>query len=199
MMTANVKHPILRLEVLGADGTRTMDHIVFCRKQRQSVNVEECCGCVHCEAITEGPMASVDCSIELGPHGRAVDPDGESTDVGTLLCRGTVVVAESASLGCALAVLREGDRRSVAVVDERHVMIGLVHETTTMFGRSRVGDDRVGAAMTSAIAVDERTPVRVALRLLAANHLREATVVSKRGVPIGVFRDVDGLRWIGGR
>jgi len=198
-MTPHVKHPILHLEVLGADGTSTTDHVVFCRKQRQSVPVEECCACVHCVAIGGGATASVDCSIELAPHGRSVDPDVETTDVATLLCRGTVVVAESASLGRALAALREADLRSVAIVDERHVLIGLVHEATPSFGRSRDRRDLVSAAMTSAIAVDERTPVRVALRLLAANHLREATVVSKRGVPIGVFRDVDGLRWIGGR
>jgi len=50
--------------------------------------------------------------------------------------------------------------------------------------------------MSTAIAVHERTPVRVALRMLAAHHLREATVISDEGTPIGLFRDVDGLRWI---
>ena len=50
--------------------------------------------------------------------------------------------------------------------------------------------------MSSPIAIDERTPMRTALKLLVANHLREATVISKERVPIGVFRDVDGLRWI---
>ena len=50
--------------------------------------------------------------------------------------------------------------------------------------------------MMSVIAIDERTPVRAALRLLAARHLREATVISREGVPIGVFTDVDGLRWV---
>jgi hypothetical protein len=54
----------------------------------------------------------------------------------------------------------------------------------------------VSGAMSSAVALGEATPVRTALKLLAANHLREATVVSKRGVPIGTFRDVDGLLWI---
>ena len=54
----------------------------------------------------------------------------------------------------------------------------------------------VTASMSTAVAIHERTPVRVALKLLAASHLREATVVSDHGVPIGVFRDVDGLRWL---
>jgi CBS domain-containing protein len=186
-----VKHPILRLEVLAPDGTHATDHVVFCRLQRQSVRVEECCGCVHCDAVGE----TVDCTIPT-PAGPADDPLGEQTEVGSLLCRGTVVVADSVPLARALDVLRHGDRRSVAIVDARHIMVGVVHDAAFVGRLRSVHDGVVSGAMSSVVAVDERMPVRVALKLLATNHLREATVVSRNGVPIGVFHDIDGLRWI---
>lgn len=198
MTTVRVRHPILRLDVLAPDGTRTSEHRVFCRFQRRSIEVDACCECVHCDAVTDGAVPSVDCSIPVRPIEPADDPDGETVEVGTLLFRGTVALSESASVGRALGLLRAEDRRSLAVVDAGSVLVGLVHEAGFMgrMGRSRMGV--VSAAMSSAIAVHERTPVRAALKLLAANHLREATVVSDAGVPIGVFRDVDGLRWIAG-
>jgi hypothetical protein len=198
MTSSRVSHPILRLEVLEADGTRTHDHRVYCRLQRSSIRVDACCECVHCDAITDGERPSVDCSIPVRPLAPGDDPKGESIEVGTLLCRGTVVLAESTSTGRALKMLREEDRRSVAIVDAGNVLIGVVHEAGFM---GRMGPVRVGtvtASMSTAVAVHERTPVRVALKLLAASHLREATVVSDDGVPIGVFRDVDGLRWLAG-
>jgi hypothetical protein len=192
---ARVRHPILRLDVLAADGTLATHHVVFCRLETQSVRVENCCLCVHCDAIQEGTAPSVHCTIPTPrPAGR--DPGGELTEVGSVLCRGTVVLAESVPLGRALDLLRRDDRRSVAIVDEHHVMVGLVHEAALVRRLRSARDGTVSAAMTSRIAVEECTPVRVALKVLAASHLREATVVSKRGVPIGVFRDVDGLRWI---
>lgn len=194
-MNARVKHPILRLDVLGADGTLTTDHVVFCQYQHSSVRVDECTRCVHCDFIGEEPTATVDCTIPVAPLPRADDPRGERIEVGNVLCRGTVVVGHSVPLAEALAVLRVGDRRSVAIVDERHVMVGLVHDGDRQNRFGRAGE-AVGAVMTTTIAIDERTPVRVALKILAANHLREATVVSRRGVPIGVFRDVEGLQWI---
>jgi hypothetical protein len=48
--------------------------------------------------------------------------------------------------------------------------------------------------MSSVLAIHEGVSVRRALRLLASAHAREATVVNDDGVPVGVFRDVDGLR-----
>lgn len=188
------KHPILRLEVLAADGTRATDHVVFCRLQGQSVRVEECCRCVRCDAITEGEAPSVECTIPMPADD---DLDGERTEVGRLLCRGTVVVADSVPLARALDLLQQGQRHSVAIVDARHVMVGLVHESGLPAHLHRDRYLEVKATMASVVAIDERTPVRTALRLLASHHLREATVISKRGVPVGVFRDVDGLHWIG--
>lgn len=198
MTSARVSHPILRLDVLAPDGTHTSEHRVFCRLQRQSIEVETCCECVHCDTVTDGQAPSVDCTIPVRPLAPAEDPDGNSVEVGALLCRGTVVVSEATSVARALALLRAESRRSLAVVDENSVLVGLVYESGFM---GRMGPSRMGvvsAAMSSAIAVHERTPVRVALKLLAASHLREATVVSTDGVPLGVFRDVDGLRWIAG-
>lgn len=190
-----MKQPILHLEVLAPDGTHATDHVVFCRFQGVSVRVEECCQCVHCDFIGEGLPAAVHCTTPSEPSERP-DPDGERTAVGALLCQGTVVVGDGVSFGRALDLLRAGDRRSIAIVDDTHVMVGVVHDAG-FAARSRFGQEgAVSVAMTSAIAVDEWLPVRTALELLAANHLREATVVSKRGVPIGVFRDVDGLTWI---
>ena len=192
---ARIKHPILRLDVLAADGTIATQHVVFCRLKKRSVGVEECCQCVHCDAIEEGPAPSVHCTIPA-PRPAGQDPGGDLTEVGSVLCRGTVVVAESAPLGAALDVLRRGDGRAVAIVGGDGVMVGLVHDGAFVGRLRSARHEAVSAAMTSRIAVDEGTPVRVALRVLAASHLREATVVSRRGVPIGVFRDVDGLHWI---
>ena len=87
MTSSRVSHPILRLDVLEADGTRTSDHRVFCRLQRSSVRVDDCCECVHCDAVTDGATPSVDCSIPVRPLDPADDPLGESIEVGTLLCR----------------------------------------------------------------------------------------------------------------
>jgi hypothetical protein len=193
----HVKNPILHLEVLAADGTRATSDVVFCQLQRQSMPVEECCGCVHCDVIAARPAPSVECTIprplvELPP-----DHEGHRTAVAGLLCSGTVVVLGGAELGQALDLLRETDRRSIAIVDSRHVLIGLVHETDSLARMGHSRGDAVSATMRFAIAVDECMPVRRALEVLAASHLRDATVVSKRGVPIGVFRDVEGLRWIG--
>lgn len=195
VMSSKVKHPILRLEVLGPDGTVTTDHVVFCQSQHRSVRVEECTRCVHCDSISEDPSPTVECTIPMTPLPRAEDPRGERIEVGNVLCRGTVVVSDTVRLAEAIAVLRYGDRRSVAIVDDRHVMVGLVHDGDPSRRLGRMAE-LVGAVMTTSIAIDEATPVRVALKVLAANHLREATVISQNGVPIGVFRDVDGLDWI---
>lgn len=190
-----MKHPILHLEVLAADGTQASDDVVFCRRQRQSVRVERCALCVHADAILDGAAPAVECMVPASRHA-AEDPAGEHTEVGTLLRRGTLVVSESVPLAKALEVLRSHGRRSLAIVDAQHVMVGVLHEAASM---SRLRSDHQGevsAAMTSVLAIDECTPVRAALKLLAASHLREATVVSKRGVPIGLFRDVDGMAWL---
>jgi CBS domain-containing protein len=122
------------------------------------------------------------------------DPMGERTEVGAVLHQGTVALDPSAPISAALAVLREEDRRSVAVVDESRALIGVVHEVTFVRPGNPATD--VAAAMSSALALHESTPVRRALRLLASAHLREATVTDDSGVPLGIFRDVDGLRWL---
>ncbi len=198
MTSTLVRHPILRLQVITEDGTRHDDHRVFCRLQHRSVRVDDCVQCHHFDAVTDGAGATVDCSIPEIPSMPSDDPTGEWTEIGVILCTGTVVVAQSAAVDSALRVLRTEERRSVPIVDENHVLVGMIHETGFMGRRSLRGlDGAISAAMSTAIAVHERTPVRVALRLLAANHLREATVVSADGIPIGVFRDVDGLHWIG--
>lgn len=194
-MISHVKHPILRLEVLAADGTRADELRVFCRSKRSSVRVEDCSSCVHCDGINDA-LLSVDCTIELPASAALPDHTGDRTEVGTTLSTGTVVLAASATVGVAAALLRAEDRRAVAIVDAQNVLIGLVHEMSFVGLRPAALRGPVSGPMSTAIALHEATPVRAALRLLAAHHLREATVVSDEGTPIGVFRDVDGLRWI---
>ncbi len=118
--------------------------------------------------------------------------------MGTLLRVGTGALRESATLSQALSMLHADDRRSVAVVDESSALVGIVHEAGFVGLRGPFHTMQVGASMSTPIAVHERTPVRVALRFLAATHLREVMVVSKDGIPLGVFKDVEGLRWIAG-
>ena len=196
MTTTRVEHPILHLEVLAADGTRQTDDRVFCQLERRSVRVEKCSDCVHCDAIRGGAKPSVDCSIPVMPLEAFDDPDGERMEVGALLWRGTIAVAESAAVGAALGILRGEDMRAVSIVDDSGVLVGLVHEASFLGKQLRMRGDVISATMSTVIAAHERTPVRTALRLLAAHHLRAATVISDEGAPIGVFEDLQGLRWI---
>lgn len=196
MTSSRFKHPILHLHVLGGSGVERSEHRVFCRLQRRSIAVEDCCSCFHCDDITDGETATVNCTMPIAPDDPAADPRGEETEIGTLLCSGTVVLTDRAPLRDAFALMQSADRRSVAIVDDRSALIGIVHETGFIGRRVIEKEIAISAAMSSALALHERTPVRVALRFLAANHLREATVVSDDGVPIGTFRDIDGLDWI---
>jgi CBS domain-containing protein len=196
MKSKQVSHPILRLDVLEPDGSHETDNRVFCRKQGRSVRVEECVPCAFCDVIIEGARPSVDCTIPDAPLSPAEDPTGERTEIGVLLKGDTLVIAQSASLGAALRIMRAEDRRSVAIVDDKHVLVGLVRETGFLGHAPPGEEEELQAAMSTPVAVHESTPVRTALRLLAASHLREITVVSEEGIPLGVFRDVDGLHWI---
>jgi CBS domain-containing protein len=201
-----VSHPILRLEVVGEGGAAQGSHRVFCRLRRQSVPLEVCTACFHSDAIKPGPTPTVECTVTLAPDQVTPDPRGDRTEVGALLSGGTVVVDQSASLREALRLMQASGRRSIAVVDDEQVLVGLVHETTLLDRAARPGsalasrlppaDGDATSMMSSALVVHEATPVRAALRLLASAHLREATVVTPDGRPIGVFRDVDGLQWL---
>jgi CBS domain-containing protein len=199
---SRVSHPILRLHVLSGGGDRASER-VFCRYRRASVPVEECASCVRCDEIQRTSAPSVDCTIPVAPERLIADPSGERTEVGTLLCTGATAIEQSAPLREALRLLHDGDQRSIAVVDEDTRLVGIVHEMAFVqlprdkgLPMHRREDDDVTVAMSAAIAIHEVTPVRVALRMLASSHLREATVVCSDGKPLGVFRDVDGLRWI---
>lgn len=198
MSSTRVRHPLLRLDVLASDGSCRAEHRVFCRLKSQSVRAEACCECVHCDEVIAGRTPSVDCSVPVRPLERADDPEGDRVEVGTLLRVGTGALRESATLSQALSMLHADDRRSVAVVDESSALVGIVHEAGFVGLRGPFHTMQVGASMSTPIAVHERTPVRVALRFLAATHLREVMVVSKDGIPLGVFKDVEGLRWIAG-
>ena len=123
-----MRHPILRLEVLAADGTLASDHVVFCRLQDQSVRVEECCRCARCDSIEEGPTPVVSCTLPNDPLEPADDPRGDRIEVGSTLCEGTVVLSDEVPIRRALDLMRDSDRRSVPIVDTRHVMVGLIHE-----------------------------------------------------------------------
>lgn len=197
MTTRRVSHPILRLHVLEPDGTRQTENRVFCRKKVHSVGVEDCCKCVHCDAITGGPLPQVQCSLPEAPPLAPADCAGEQTAVGTLLMGGVVAIAESATIGAAVGLMRAEALRSIPVVGDDRLLIGVVREPAFL-GHSAEGSVLgVRTAMSAPIAVHEQTPIRSALRVLASHHLREITVVSLSGAPIGVFRDVDGLHWIG--
>jgi CBS domain-containing protein len=187
-MDMQVSHPILRLHVLSREGTYSASDRVFCRYRHASVPVEECVNCIRCDAIRAGSAPTVDCTIPDAPPG---------AEVGTLLCTGATVLEQSAPLRDALRLLHNENRHSIAVVDDDKRLVGIVHEMAFVRPPApRRADEDVTVAMSTAIALHERTPVRIALRLLASSHLREATVVSSDGTPLGIFRDVDGLHWI---
>lgn len=198
---AHVSHPILRLEVVGPDGVRTSEHRVFCHYQQRSVPVGVCCACAHCDEVASLPSPSVDCTILVEESDCTPDPLGLRTAVGVVLAKGTVAIDPGTTVHEALSVLHSEDRRSIAVVDGKRSIVGVVHEAA--FASTRAGsrpierpNEQVVHMMSGSLAIHERVPVRKALELLAAAHLREATVVDDNGVPLGVFRDVDGLRWL---
>ncbi len=194
-----MSHPILHLEVVGPDGRAASDYRVFCRYQQRSVPVGTCCACVHCDRITSGSTPAVECTVPLTESLASNDSTGERTPVATLLGEGTIAIDPSATLRDALGMLRSNDRRSVAVVDAKHALVGVVHEAVFITGREGASlspSEDVARAMSSALAIHEGVSVRHALRLLASAHLREATVVDDDRVPLGVFRDVDGLRFV---
>jgi len=184
-------HPILRLSVVEPSGERSYDHRVFCRFRQESVPVGVCCACARCDAITDGEVPTVHCTVPR------VETDDAS--VGAMLARGTTAVANRCTLEEALSVMRTSGARSLAVVDPTHTLVGVVHELMLVHSGHVVpvpARGGVSAAMSSALAVHERTPVRTALRLLATTHSREATVVTDEGAPLGTFRDVDGMRFV---
>jgi CBS domain-containing protein len=193
-----VSHPILHLEVVDHDQVRAGVARVFCRLQRRSVDVDVCRSCPPAQAIHDGATPSVECDV-VAPAG-VLDADllGLRTEVGTLLEGGSTVVADSASLEDAIGVLRVGDLRSVAVVGGNHVLVGVLHDVALSARRRSAAGAPVDlrTVMSRALAIHEATPVRRALLFLASAHLRQAAVVDGDGVPLGIFRDVDGLRWI---
>lgn len=196
-----VSHPILRLEVIHPAGARSTEHRVFCRYQQRSVAVETCCGCAHCDSIVAEPAPAVNCSIAMPEASLAPDPLGRRTAVGEVLTHGAVALDPLATIRDALLLLRAEDRRSIAIVDASNVVIGVIHEATFASNprrdaRAPRADQGVLRLMSGSLAIHEAVPVRRALELLAAAHLREATVIDDEGVPLGIFRDVDGLRWI---
>jgi CBS domain-containing protein len=221
---AHVRHPILRLEVLHPNGSRRAEHRVFCRYQKKSVPVGICCACVHCDSIdvaspspsssssslasclTSSPSSvppranapSVNCTITVDVEDTLPDPLGVRTEVGVVLRQGTLVLDPASTLKQALDLLRSEDRRSLPVVNADTSIAGVIHEAAFLPGRhsSKHPEDAVAHAMSGSLAIHEAVPIRRALEMLAAAHLREATVVDSDGVPIGVFRDIDGLRWL---
>ena len=194
-------HPILRLEVVHPDGVRSSESRAFCRYRRRSVALETCCACVHCDAIVATPAPAVNCTIELPQADLEPDPLGARTAVGETLAEGAVALDPNATIREALALLRSEDRRSIAVVNAARAVIGVLHEAS-FASKRRPGlppppsDREVRHLMSATLTIHESVPVRRALALLATAHLREATVVDDTGVPLGVFRDVAGLRWL---
>lgn len=196
----HIRQPILKLDVLAPDGTSSSEHRVFCRYRQHSVPIRTCRACVHCDEIVAEPAPAVRCTVDREPVDCRPDPFGLRTAVGEMLESGSLVVEPGTTVGEALSLLHRGDHRSVAVVDEEHVLVGVVHEST--FARALGAKHRVSLAadvalvMSGGLAIPEDTPIRRALALLASAHLREVMVVDDAGVPLGVFRDIDGLRWL---
>src|SRR5262249_11906009 len=111
--------------------------------------------------------------------------------VGQVLGSGTLAVDQDSSVEDALRLLYASGRQELPVVDaSSHVVIGVARERELGANRSFA----LAFATSSPLVVRESSSIDEALRLLASAHLREVTVVGEDGVPIGVFRDVEGLR-----
>jgi CBS domain-containing protein len=189
----HVSHPIVRLQVLGPDGQRQTALRVFCRERQTAVPIGVCAACRHCEGIVESPAPAVNCLVTERRADLPRDPLGLRTPVAEVLTSETFAVRGETTLRDALAHLHAEDRRSVAVVDPDQVVIGVIHERAY---RAFSRDLPVSVVMSSKLALPISTPIRRALELMAAAHLREIVVVDEREVPLGTFRDIDGLRWL---
>lgn len=188
----HVSHPILRLDVLGPDGRLDSAFRVYCRERKAAVPVHICCACTHCQGVVEAPVPAVNCLISAERAERPSDPLGLVTPVAEVLASETFVVESNTTLREAVARLHAEDRRSVAVVDRERVVIGVIHENQ----RPEPAGIPVSAVMRSRLALPVSTPIRRALELMAAAHLREIIVVDDSDVPLGTFRDIDGLHWL---
>ena len=114
-----------------------------------------------------------------------------------VVCSDTVSKGDKADTsGKAIIEKLEGHPVEViGYVNGAQVLVGIVHEMS-LVRRRTMNDAPVTMAMSSALALDEGTSIRDALRLLASTHSRAATVVTAEGKPLGVFRDIDGMGWI---
>ena len=114
------------------------------------------------------------------------------TAIGAVLRMSTCAVTPDTSVRDTFAVLRAEDRRSIPVIDEGGSVVGVVDE---MRCRESLGPT-AASVMSSKLSLDALTPVRRAVELMAAAHLREVTVLDDEGRPLGVLRDVDALLWL---
>ena len=188
----HVSHPILRLDVLGPDGRLASAFRVFCREKQSAVPVGVCCACIHCEGVVDAPSPTVNCLVSEDRAERPSDPLGLSTPVAEVLASQTFVVDAGTTLHHAVARLHAEERHSVAVVDHHRVVIGVLHDRPRKDPEGLL----VAQVMSARLALPVTTPVRRALELMAAAHLREVIVVDEDDVPLGTFRDVDGLHWL---
>ena len=182
------RHPILHLEIVDAEGRRlSCAHRVFCALRLRSVALRECCACARCDAIVDGEPPAVECALTPEAEGA-----GEAL-VLHVLDRGVLAIASGSTALQARRLLVEPGRRELPVVDASSHVVGVVRDVDI---ESHLV---VAPATASPLVIRESLTVRNALRTLAAAHLREATVVDHDGVPIGVFRDLDGLHMLAHR
>lgn len=141
---ARLTHPLLRLEVLRPDGTRTSSHRVYCTHEGRSVSVERCCACVYSESVAAEPFPSVACDVprdpeELGHEDEVgavvaegavalVDEEGtilRVTDEGGAPLSGAVLLPESMRVARALEILAAAGLESAVVVDAGGLPLGV--------------------------------------------------------------------------
>lgn len=195
-LPTRVRHPILRLEVVDGEGRRSYGYRVFCRLQQRSIAVGVCAACVHCDEIAATPSPSVNCTVDLEESKARPDPNGVATAVGSVLQEGPIVLVTDASVRDAIDQFHASGRHAIGVVASDKTMVGVVHEAALAARGFVVKQATVRQLMSASLSIHESVPLRRALEILAGAHLREAIVVDDAGVPLGVFRDLDGLRWL---
>jgi CBS domain-containing protein len=96
------------------------------------------------------------------------------------------------------ALFGERDLASAWVVDEEGRLVGCLREIDfTRRGEVSPGAT-VRAIMSAAVCVEARCTLHEALVRMARSHVRELAIVSPEGALVGVVRDLDGLRVLGG-
>jgi CBS domain-containing protein len=121
---------------------------------------------------------------------------GSEIPVGAFLDSNILCVHDDLDLASLASLFMERGLSHVYVVDENFELVGVAREKS-LLGAAHGGVPLATARdiAESADRILEGVAIRRALLHMAVSHVRQAPIVTKDGVLVGVLGDVQGLRW----